>query len=90
VRLLFIEHRERLAACGLLLVVDLAEIEQRSLHGLVGTHAPVLDDAEVAVILAVFLAVAAAKKHDSRRVPEHRKGKKEARSSPGHFFRTKH
>jgi hypothetical protein len=42
------------------LVVDLAEIENGSLHCLVRSGAMVLDDAEVAMIFAVFFAIVAA------------------------------
>src|SRR6266550_7141221 len=58
--LLFIEYRKRLAPCRLLLIVDLAEIEDRSLHRLAGSNAMVFYDAEVAMIFAVFFAMDAA------------------------------
>src|SRR5258708_6390575 len=68
--LLFIKYRKRLAPCCLLLVVDLTQIENRSLHRSVGSQTMVFNDAEVAMILAVFVAVDAAQKHDKRRVPD--------------------
>jgi hypothetical protein len=52
------------------LIVDLAEIENGSLHRFVGSQAMVFDDAEVAMILAVFVALDAPQKHDKRRVPD--------------------
>jgi len=51
------ELHERLAPCRLLLIVDLSEIENRSLHRFVGCDTAVFYDAKVAVILAVFLAL---------------------------------
>ena len=70
--LLFIEHRQRLPPCCLLLVIDFAEIdfaeiENGWLHRLVGSEAMVFDDAEVAMIFAVFVAVDTAQKHDKRK-----------------------
>src|ERR1035437_7661772 len=59
----FIEHIQCLAPRSLLLVVDLAQIQNRPLHRLVAGQSPILHDAEVAVILAVLLAVGAAQKH---------------------------
>jgi hypothetical protein len=53
--LLIIKHRQRLAPCRLLLIVDLTEIEDGSLHRLVGSNTMVFYDAEVAMILASFL-----------------------------------
>jgi hypothetical protein len=58
--LLFIKHRKRLAPCPLLLVVDLAEIEDGSLYRIVGSDAMVFYDAEIAMIFAVFFAIVAA------------------------------
>jgi len=58
--LLFIKHRKRLAPGPLLLVVDLAEIENGSLYRLVGSDAMVFYDAELAMIFAVFFAIVAA------------------------------
>src|SRR6266550_2490016 len=48
--LLFIKHRQRLAPGRLLLIIDLAEIENGSLHRLVRSDAMVFYDAEVAMI----------------------------------------
>jgi hypothetical protein len=60
--LLFIEHRHGLASSRLLFVVDLAAIDNGSLHRLAGSQAMVFYDAEVAMIRAVFLAIVAAQK----------------------------
>src|ERR1017187_282206 len=85
--LLFIKHRQRLAPCSLLLVVDLAEIENGSLHRLVGSDALVFYDAEIAMIFAIFFAIVAAQKHAGRRLPEVR-GRREDTWSPLYrFFR---
>src|SRR6202022_2929326 len=58
--LLFVKHRQRLTPRRLLLIVDLAEIENGSLHRLVGGESMVFYDAEVTMILAVFFAIVAA------------------------------
>src|ERR1035441_9494321 len=85
--LVFIKHRKRLAPCSLLLVVDLAEIENGSLYRLVGSDAMVFYDAEIAMIFAVFFAIVAAQKHADRRLPEVR-GRREDTWSPLYrFFR---
>jgi len=44
----------------LLLIVDLAEIENGSLYRLAGSQAMVFYDAELTMILAVFFAIVAA------------------------------
>src|ERR1700687_3403838 len=59
--LLFIKHRKRLAPCPLLLVIDLAEIENGSLYRLLGSDAMVFHDAEIAMIFAVFFAFASSR-----------------------------
>src|SRR5262249_21368198 len=59
----FVEHIERLSPCGLLPIVDLAEIENGALRCLAAGQPPVLDNAEVSVILAVFASICAAQKH---------------------------
>ena len=51
---------------GLLLIVDLAQIQNVPLDDSVGRPTPVLDDAPVAVFFAVFLSGGAAQKHNSR------------------------
>jgi len=56
----------------LLLIVDLAEIENGSLHRFIGSDALVFYNAEVAMILAVFFAMDAAQKHADCRLPEFR------------------
>jgi len=58
--LLFVKHRQRLTPRRLLLIVDLAEIENGSLYRLAGSEAMVFYDAEVTMILAVFFAIVAA------------------------------
>ena len=85
--LLIVKHRQRFAPCRLLLIVDLAEIENGSLHRLVGSDAMVFYDAEVAMILAVFLAMDAAQKHADSRLPELRCQREETWSSLYRFFR---
>ena len=84
--LLFIKHRQRLAPCRLLLIVDLPEIENGSLHRFVRSDSMVFYDAEVAMILTVFFAIVAAQKHADGRLPEVR-GQREGAWSPlSHFF----
>jgi hypothetical protein len=85
--LLIVKHRKRLAPCRLLLVVDLAEIENGSLHRLVGSDAMVFYDTEVAMILAVFFAMDAAQKHADCRLPELRCRREDTWSSLYRFFR---
>jgi hypothetical protein len=78
-----VKHFERLAPCSLLLIVGLAQIQNLPLHGLAAGHAAILDDAEVAMVLPVLLAIRAAQKHakqQNARVPI---GKTEGRSSLG-------
>ena len=53
---LLIVTRKRLAPFGLSLLVDLAEIEWDRLYRLVGRHAMVFYDAEVAISVTVFSA----------------------------------
>ena len=57
--LLFIKHRQRFAPGHLLLIVDLAEIENGSLHRFAGSDSLVFYDTEVAMIFAVFFAIVA-------------------------------
>jgi hypothetical protein len=83
----WIKHRQRLAPCHLLLVVDLAEIENGSLHRFVGSDALVFYNAEVAMILAVFFAIVAAQKHADSRLPELRGQREETWSSLYRFFK---
>jgi hypothetical protein len=68
--LLLIKHRPRLAPCRLLLVVDLAERENSSLHRFFGSDTMVFYDTEVAMLFAVFFAVVAAQIHADGRLPE--------------------
>jgi hypothetical protein len=53
-----------------LLIVDLAQIENGSLHRFARSNALVFYNAEVAMILAVFFAMDAAQKHADSRLPE--------------------
>jgi hypothetical protein len=53
--LLIVKHRQRLAPCRLLLIVDLAEIQNGSLYRFAGSDAMVFYDAEGPMIFAVFL-----------------------------------
>ena len=68
--LVLVEDRQRLAPRGLLLVVDLPQVEYGPLHGLACGDALVLDDAEVAVVFAVLLAICATEEHAISRMPE--------------------
>ena len=54
----------------LLLVVDLAQAQNRPLHALTASQPMILDDAEVAVVLAVLFSVGAAQEHGNSRMPE--------------------
>jgi hypothetical protein len=67
---LFIKYRQRLAPSRLLLIVDLTEIENGSLHRLAGGDTMIFYDAEVAMIFAVFFAMDATQKHADGRLPE--------------------
>jgi len=53
--LALIEDFQRLAPRGLLAVVDLAQVQHAALSHLPGAQAPVLDHAEIAMLLAVFV-----------------------------------
>jgi hypothetical protein len=66
---LLVEHLQCLAPRGLLLVINLAQIEHGPLHRPAVGHSPVLDDAEVPMILAVFLPVSAAQEHRNSSMP---------------------
>src|SRR5581483_2710268 len=59
----FVKHFKRLAPRRLLPVVDLTEIENSALRRLAAGHAPVFNNAEVAMIFAVLAAIRAAQKH---------------------------
>src|ERR1700681_121946 len=59
----FVEHLQRFAPCGLLLIVDFAQIQNRPLYGSIARQAAILHDTEVAMILAVLLPVCAAQEH---------------------------
>ena len=83
--LALIKDLQALAPGGLLLIVDLSQVQHRPLHRLLRAHPPVLDDAEIAVILAVLLAMAAAQKHGRRSMTETGIRKQGGRSSPQRF-----
>src|SRR5215831_14689125 len=68
--LVLIENGQCLPPRCLLLVVDLAQVEHGALHRLGGGDSLILDDAEVAMILAVLLAICAAQKQAISRMPE--------------------
>src|SRR5208337_4104806 len=79
------EHVQRLAPCSLLLVVDLAQVQHRPLHG-PGTRQPaILHHAEVAVSLAILFSLSAAQKHGSSRMPEVEPKEKRVGLHPGLF-----
>src|SRR5580704_6578102 len=50
---LLVEYIQRFAPLGFLLIVDLAQIQNRPLHGLIARQPAILYDAEIAVLLAV-------------------------------------
>jgi hypothetical protein len=87
--LLFVKHRQRLAPGRLLLIVDLAEIENGSLHRFVRSDSMVFYDAEVAMIFAVFFAMDAAQEHVHCRLPEVWCRREETWSSLYRFFRAR-
>jgi hypothetical protein len=68
--LLVIKHCQRLAPGRLLVIVNLAEIENGSLYRLVRSSAMVFYDAEVAMILTIFFAMNAGQEHVHCRLPE--------------------
>jgi hypothetical protein len=64
VALFFLDkHVQRFPPGGLLLVVDLAQIQHCPLRRFAARYAAVLDHAEVAMLFAVLLAVCAVQKH---------------------------
>jgi hypothetical protein len=87
--LLFIKHGQRLAPGYLLLIVDLAEIENGSLHRFVGSNAMIFYNAEVAMIFTVFYAMDAAQKHADGSVPEIQGQREDTWSSLYRFFRVR-
>ncbi|MBV8936128.1 MAG: hypothetical protein JO095_10015 [Alphaproteobacteria bacterium] len=62
------QHLDRTAPGPLLAVVDLAQIQHMALHHPAAGNAPVLDDAEIAMLLAVLPANLLAQKHCAREV----------------------
>src|SRR3984885_13668849 len=81
----FIEDVQRLAPRRLLLVVNLAQIQNCALCRLPTRQPPVFHHTEVAMILAVLLAVGAAQKHLQQQNARNPVRKKEGRSSPSPF-----
>ena len=65
--------------------MDLAQVQNRPLYGLAARQPMILDDAEIAVILAVFPAVGAAQKHRKQQNARVRPRRKEGRSSLSGF-----
>jgi hypothetical protein len=61
-----VERFDRSAPRGFLAVIDLAQIQHLPLHRPPARHPAVLDDAPVAVLLAVFPANLVAQKHAAR------------------------
>jgi hypothetical protein len=68
--LVLIEDRQGSAPRRLLLVVYLAQVQHRPLRRFGGRDLMILDDAEVAVVLDVLLAICAAQEHAISRMPE--------------------
>src|SRR6516225_8792651 len=64
------KYIQRSSPGRLLLVVDLAPVQNRPLHALTASQPMILDDAEVAVVLAVLFSVGAAQEHGNSRMPE--------------------
>jgi hypothetical protein len=62
----FVEDLQRLAPGRFLTIVNLPQIQHRSLHRVVLRHAAVLHDAEIAMLFAVLLSDFGAKKHRPR------------------------
>src|SRR5207248_4232465 len=60
---LLIEDLQSLTPGCLLLVIDLTQIQDRSLYSAAAGHAAVFHEAEVAVVLAVLIAICAAQEH---------------------------
>ena len=58
-----IEYLQRVPPRRLLLIVDLSQIQHGALRRLATRQATVLHDAEVTVIIVVFVAIGAAQKH---------------------------
>jgi hypothetical protein len=75
----FSEDLERLSPCGLLAVVDLAEIENGALRCFAARQTAVLNHAEVAMIFAVFAPVCAAQEHLSAAACQRSKAQKRAK-----------
>jgi hypothetical protein len=58
-----VEYLQRPSPRSLLLIVDLAQIQNRTLRRLAAGQTTVLDDAEVTMVLAVLTPIGAAQKH---------------------------
>jgi hypothetical protein len=70
-----IEGFDQTAPSFVLAIVDLAEIQHLALHYLTGDAPPILDDAPVSVLFAVFVASVEAQEHDSTNTPRQNRGK---------------
>jgi hypothetical protein len=66
---ILVEHLDRLAPGSCLRGVYLAKIQHMPLHHTAIIETPVLNDAPVAVCLAVLLSLGAAQKHDAPNLP---------------------
>ena len=58
-----VEHLQRFAPCSLLRIVDLAEVQDGALNDLAGGDTVVLDNAEIAVLLAVLSPLVRSQEH---------------------------
>src|SRR5215831_13518298 len=83
------KYIQRSSPGGLLLVVDLAQVQNRPLHGLTASQPMILDDAEVAVVLAILSSVGAAQEHGKQQNARVLSERKEGRSSLSGFPRTR-
>lgn len=68
--LVLVEDLQRPAPCRLLLIVDLAQVQHRALDAPTSGHPLVLDDGEVAVVLAILLPVCRSQKQVFSRMPD--------------------
>src|SRR5215467_5145059 len=83
------KYIQRSSPGGLLLVVDLAQVQNRPLHGLTASQPMILDDAEVAVVLAILSSVGAEQEHGKQQNARVLSERKEGRSSLSGFPRTR-
>ena len=68
--LFLVKDLKLLAPCGFLFVVNFAKVENSSLDRLARAQPSILDDAEVAMSLAVFIPVRLTQKHRNSRMAE--------------------